>query len=145
MYRNYYITEWNYPSNFSYVGNVSNASGGCACSKYAGRVRVNVGALGGFNFSVQVRIGINVADVGSTRSVSYAVNMNGVNILQENVSISTLSQCSDTITTTYSNTTTNITTSISSCQYSKSLTIPLPQFPPTSLYPYNPQLPTNYL
>lgn len=145
MYRNYYITEWNYPSNFSYVGNVSNASGGCACSKYAGRVRVHVGALGGFNFSVQVRIGINVADVNGIRNVGYAVNMNGVNILQENVSISTLSQCSDTTTTTYNNTNTNTTTTISSCQYSKSLTIPLPQFPPTSLYPYNPQLPTNYL
>lgn len=81
---NYYITEWGYPTNFSYYGAVANVAtgGGCIGSKYAAKVRVKIADISGYNFSLSVKIGIYVPDISKTSNVTYNVSINGFIIYQ---------------------------------------------------------------
>ena len=97
-YQNMYISEWNHPNNFTYLGSlITIANENCPSWKFSTKTRVKVGLIKGYNISYRMKVCFSVTNLSLLTSSGWTLNINNYTIgsvyLGENDTVAI--QCSE--------------------------------------------------
>lgn len=84
--QNSYLSEWNYPANYSYLGTTTTVvNDNCPSWKLSTRTRVKFGIINGYNISYRIKMTLSVNDTAMLASYNYNLSVNGIPLVQANL------------------------------------------------------------